>query len=194
MRIYPLDYKGKMAAMYHADIHLRPAMTAVYRTLCDVVHLVGGSSDIVMRDEQYYYKGIPVLPPSGKKNIWAKWISGNRENYWWMCDYAYGINSEYGWRFKDSLPEYLKIQDLAINGIALLLPQTHENGFLRLEEFPVVLPSEEVIKLGDDVVKKNVVEIYRAFYASIKGKVRMKWTDREAPNFMSPQLNLPVPV
>lgn len=192
LQIYPLDTLAQPAARAHADIHLRPSIVAISKILSDAIFFKLGKENVPQKTNnttgeiEYWSKDCRLYPPPGKYSVWSKWAAMNQYNAWWLVDFAYQLNDEYKKRFEDSdTPAYFKIQSLVLRQNLGFFPRPLDReGPKMTDEFPVVLPLEAVMKMGD-LVKMSVVDIYRSYYATQKGKVRMKWTKRDIPSFMA---------
>jgi hypothetical protein len=182
-KIFALAHASKEAATYHADIHLRPAAIIVNKMISDALHFHLGK-DIPTKvtekgEKEYWIRGAKIMPPSGQISVWSKWAAKNGPNAWWLVDFAFQLNVETRYRFDcDPTPQYMILQEWLVKGILSPLPKGHNR-----DDFPLVLPPEFVVCLGD-FTKLSNVDMYRAYYANQKGKFRMKWTKREKPLFI----------
>lgn len=187
------------AAMSHADIHLQFGQIAVTKVLSDAVHHLVGRDQVPTKttplgDTQYWFKGAQILPPSPKTSVWAKWAAQSILNAWWLVDFAWQLNKEAKFRFgvKDS-EHYLRLQEWAVKGIVVtsVFPKAKEgiDRIARRTEFPVVLPEGWLSKIGLDIAKAPVTDIYRAWYK--QQTVRLRWTKREKPEFMLIEEKIP---
>lgn len=177
-----------------ADVHLRPTIITLTKILSDTIHYVVGKENIAVKttkegEIQFWHKGCQLLPPSGYPNAWSVWGGKNWYHFWWLVDYAYQVAAEYKWRFQlpeDTMGEdYSHINKWIVSGIQNII---HRPAKMELAEFPLVLPYKELVKLGD-TTKISVVDVYRAYYAAQKGKVRMRWTRRTMPKFIPETIN-----
>lgn len=194
MNLYALSPLPMENARFHADVHLRPAITTTMKIISDTFHHAHGKGIIKVNaiqkkaDLTYWIDGQQLLPPNRNPSVWSKWAALNRVNLWWLVDLSFQLNLELRNRLGGGdQADCMKIQQWAISGIiGAFIPLPSKERFLDglRDEFPLCVPFSEILKLGDDVIKKSVVDIYKAHYASRKGYVRMKWTKRERPSFM----------
>lgn len=201
MRLYPLALPTKEAAIYHADVHLRPCTIIASKILSDAMHCAGAGQKKILEkfttegDKEYYLDvgdghgtQTKIMSPSKRSAIWSKWVSNNSFNAWWLVDFAFQLNMEFKFRFGGAdFPEYLKMQSWVSSGGMKLFPRPQRTA---LDDFPLVLPPEEVIKIGSSQ-EMTVVEIYRAYYIAQKNKIRYRWTRRTPPPFSFPPGDVP---
>lgn len=195
MRIYPLAVASSEAAAYHADIHLKPSLQAAQKFLSDAIYLAVGKDKVPVKqpeqgERQYWWHGVRILPPTALLSPWSQWIVKNQFNGWWMVDYAFRLNSEFKFRFdvKADNPEYLDMQRWVAEGEIMKLFPKPSIGVAKtvLNPFPLVMPKFWLAtQIDRDKIEPSLV--YRTFYESIRGKVRMRWSKRSLPHFMEPK-------
>lgn len=172
--------------MSHADIHLRASIVAAHKIMSDAVqirHQILPHKN-ALGELEYREAGVRFLPPSKHPGPWAQWAASNYFNAWWIVDFAFQLNTEFRFRFETpDDPHYLELQEWVTKAnIMPIFPKPDEAG-KTYDEFPVSLPPDQVLKLGD-VHDMTIPEIYRSFYAAQRGRVRFKWTNRTAPSWL----------
>lgn len=175
--------------MYHADIHLRHTQVVINKIISDAIHVVLGkevpSKVNALGETEYWVKGARILPKTaGGGSVWARWAASNSLNAWWLVDFAFQINQEIRYRFNsENTDTYLRLQEWATKGVMEVFKK--KGDYSQGIEFPVVLPLDWLTKMPvDALAKTSVIDIYRSYYAAQKGKVRMRWTKREKPDFI----------
>lgn len=186
-RLYPLDNATKLGVIYLADIHLRPSLLNAQKILSDAFHIANAGKiakiENLKKEISFWAGNAQLLPPTGTPSVWAQWAARKRFNAWWIVDHAYQLSSEFDHRFYRETPqqEYLKIQEwITTHNLMSTLPKEVAKGETQVyDPLPIVIKGD----LPVDWQNKTPIQIYRDYYATLKGKVRMRWTRRTLPPF-----------
>ena len=194
MRLYALSRVPKLSALFLADIHLHQQLKFVHKIFSDAIHFAtkemkpGPILELVnpKGEKKFFIGTTPILPPTGKISVWSKWAACNYFNAWWLVDYSYALDAEFKNRFNilATSEEHLRLQDIVLTNIVpKLFPRPKEEG-RTVDEFPVSLGPTIGEILPRIKPETDVVDIYKMHYRAQKGRVRMKWTNRERPAFI----------
>lgn len=173
--LFVLHDQPRMGAQMLADVHLRPTLTVACKLMASAVCRAAPKE--VTEDKnidnmrEFKYSGILLMPPYPGPNPWVDWAMSNYHYFWWLIETAWWTDKELQHRFRiEQTPLYLRASKLVEAGIARHFPKPDMAG---VNKWPT--PG---LLMGDEV------DSHRQFYRTLKGKVRMKWTGRETPNFM----------
>lgn len=151
MNIFLLDHDINRCAKYHCDQHVIKMILESTQILSTVLYLNGITSP---------YK------PSHQKHPCVVWAGQSLQNWLWLRELVFALNSEYKYRYNAinhksyDVAKKLKIPSLPVIGLL---------------EHPQVMPEEYKIL-------KNPVKAYRNFYIFSKSKFA-SWRKRKKPNW-----------
>jgi hypothetical protein len=127
---------------------------------------------------EFKYKGMLLMPPYPGKNHWVDWAASNYHHFWWLIETAWWMDKELQHRFcLDPSPLYLKMNKIIEEGCSRHFPKPDMKSIGKW-------PTPGLIQ-GDEVAT------YRNTYKELRGKIRMKWTNREIPAFMVDKVEEP---
>jgi hypothetical protein len=175
--LFVLHDQPRLGAQLLADIHLRPTLTAACKIMHTALFMSAPSEEVAVEKsvdnvKEFKYKGLLLMPPYPGKNPWVNWAASNYHHFWWLIETAWWVDKELTHRFHlDQSPLYLKMNKIVEEGCSRHFPKPNMKAIGNW-------PTPGLIQ-GDEVAT------YRNAYKKLKEKVRMKWTNREVPQFMS---------
>lgn len=184
MNIFPLAPSAHQAVQAHCDVHLRPSVVACAKIISDAIHAnVKHCATIVNEDGtmDYHIEGVKLMHAPKSLSPWATWAGSNQANAWWLADLAYQLEQEIRRRFgadaSFEVPEGALLQTWLKKGFLRNIPKLDKFA-IGFNQMP--LPDNPASWVGAN----SAIQAYRQHYASLKGKVRMKWTNATKPVWM----------
>lgn len=173
--LFVLHDQPRLGVQLLADVHLRPTLMVSCKLIHSaVMHTAPGEvTETKSMDgvTQFKYNGILLMPPYPGPNPWVDWASSNFHHFWWLVEMSWWADKELQHRFH--LPQdllYLRTNKIIEEGACRHFPKPDRKGVGNW-------PCSQLI-VGDEIMT------HRQIYKTMKGKVRLKWTNRETPAFM----------
>ena len=126
--------------------------------------------------KEHNYKKITLIPPYPRENSWVLWVAKSYYHFWWIVEIAWNTDKELSYRFSTSQSNfYLKLSKLVEEGIARHFPKP---DYKKVSNWPATFPI-----IGGEI------NSHRQNYKKLP--VRMKWTNRETPEFFKDAFSCP---
>ena len=157
------------SASFLADVHLRPQLLKACKIFysCTIAAI---PSIVDIKVPIYRIDGIVIPPPFQKIHPWVTWGIKDSDHLWWLIKMIWALDGELCIRFQ--IPQ--SFERLKANEIfnKKIVSHLYNPSIKVIKEWPI-----------------DNVEINQKKYAHLKeeGKIRMKWTYRDVPHFISAQ-------
>lgn len=176
--LFVLHEQPRLGAQLLADIHLRPTLTAACKIIHSAVYHAAKTEVTEEKNSdnmrEFKYNGILLMPPYPGPNPWVDWAKSNYHHIWWLIETAWWADKELQHRFytPQSLM-YLRTNKIVEEGCSRHFSKPNHK---EVKDWP--LPPGNIHLSGSEV------DTHKQIYKSLKGKMRLKWTNRETPAFM----------
>jgi hypothetical protein len=184
MNIFTLDNDPKIAAQMHCDKHVVKMIVEAAQMLSTAHRMLDGFQTTEARTlESGRVKTVKVWKhiesdldavlyqtthPSHPSNLWTR---QTRENYKWHYELFCALCDEYTHRYGK-----VHATDTKLRSILGQFPIKLQDG--PLMPFPLAMKSNPECMDANDPVGS-----YRKFYQTKQARFKMKWTNREVPNW-----------
>jgi hypothetical protein len=157
MNIFYLDKDIDKCVQFHCDKHVVKMILEYAQILCTAQRELDSNANSLL------YKATHKNHPS---SLWARETS---DNYIYLYNLFVGLSNEYTYRYSKTHLTYSKLKDLLY-----VVPKNIPIGEFR-EPFQC---------MPEEFRSDNTVQSYRTYYKSKQKSFDMKYTNREAPEWL----------